>query len=193
MHDKTILVAYATSEGQTAKVADRVAATLRDQGFGTTTVGLDGVPSDVSVTDHDGVVVAASVHLGRHQPAAEAFVENNRESLAARPSAFLQVSLSAASDDPERLATAERYVEEFLAETRWEPDLTASVAGALRYSEYGFLKRLAMRQIAKEATGDVDTGRDYEYTDWDAVTAFATRFGALVADATEVRVGDASA
>lgn len=49
-------------------------------------------------------------------------------------------------------------------------------AGTLRYTRYGFFKRFLMKQINKREGGDTDTSRDYEYTDWDAVTAFANEF-----------------
>ena len=37
-----------------------------------------------------------------------------------------------------------------------------------------------MKRIAKDATGDTDTSRDYEYTDWAEVEAFANDFAAFV-------------
>ena len=47
------------------------------------------------------------------------------------------------------------------------------IAGALLYQEYGLLKRLVMRMIAKRAGGDTDTSRDHVYTDWEALERFA--------------------
>jgi menaquinone-dependent protoporphyrinogen oxidase len=52
------------------------------------------------------------------------------------------------------------------------------VAGALPYSKYNFFIRFIMRRIAAQAGGDVDTSRDYEYTDWGAVDRFASQFAA---------------
>jgi menaquinone-dependent protoporphyrinogen oxidase len=37
-----------------------------------------------------------------------------------------------------------------------------------------------MRLIVGHAGGDTDTSRDYEYTDWEAVTRFAEAFGQAV-------------
>lgn len=37
-----------------------------------------------------------------------------------------------------------------------------------------------MKRIATEATSDTDTARDYEYTDWQEVEAFAAEFDAFV-------------
>jgi menaquinone-dependent protoporphyrinogen oxidase len=53
---------------------------------------------------------------------------------------------------------------------------SASLAGALPYSRYGFLKRLLMRLIVWREGGDTDDSRDYDDTDWDAVECFARSF-----------------
>jgi len=107
-------------------------------------------------------------------------VSTNRDALAARPTAFFQLSISSAVADETRRAEAAGYVDAFLEETDWHPDRIGLFGGALRYSKYGFLKRLVMKRIAKEATGDTDTSRDYEYTDWHEVETFTADFAAFV-------------
>jgi menaquinone-dependent protoporphyrinogen oxidase len=174
----SFLLGYATSEGQTARIADRVAAALRERGHEATTVDL--AVDDPAVTDFDAVVVGSSIHVGKQQPAVERFVADADATLSSKPTGFFQVSLSSAADDPDRQAEAAAYVEDFLSTTGWQPDRIARFGGALRYSEYGFLKRLLMKRIAKEATGDTDTSQDYEYTDWAEVEAFAADFAAFV-------------
>lgn len=175
----TFLVFYGTGEGQTAKVADRIVGTLRERGHDATAVDAEGAPADLAVADYDAVLVGASIHGGKHQPAIREFVADNREALAARPTGFFQLSMSSAVDDEERRADAADYVDGFLEETGWHPDRIALFGGALRYSKYGFLMRLAMKRIAGRATGDTDASRDYEYTDWDEVDAFAADFAAF--------------
>jgi menaquinone-dependent protoporphyrinogen oxidase len=54
-------------------------------------------------------------------------------------------------------------------------------AGALLYTHYNFFIRWMMKRIVATAGGDTDTSRDYEYTDWNDVRAFARDFGASVA------------
>jgi len=50
-------------------------------------------------------------------------------------------------------------------------------AGALRYTQYGFVKRHLIKKISKDkASADLDTSRDYEYTDWNDVRHFAEEF-----------------
>ncbi|MNC94612.1 Protoporphyrinogen IX dehydrogenase [menaquinone] [compost metagenome] len=50
------------------------------------------------------------------------------------------------------------------------------MAGALPYSKYNWVKRWMMRRIVAKAGGDTDTSRDYEYTDWNDLRAFAKEF-----------------
>ena len=176
----SILIAYGTGEGQTAKVADHLARRLEGRGHAVDVVDVAGVREGLDLTPYDGVLVGASVHLGKHQERVKRFVRDHVEALASRPAAFFQVCLSSAVDDEERRAEAEGYLAEFTADTGWEPARRASFGGALRYSAYGFLKRGMMRRIAREATGDVDTARDYEYTDWTAVEAFADEVAGFV-------------
>ncbi|ODR83308.1 protoporphyrinogen oxidase [Haladaptatus sp. W1] len=176
----SFLVVYGTGEGQTAKVADRIATVLTERGHDASAVDAAERPSKSDLESIDAFLVGASIHLGKHQTEISEFVRGNRETLTLRPTAFFQLSMSSATTDDERQAEAAAYVDEFLEETDWNPDRIGLFAGALRYSKYGFLKRLMMKRIAKEATGDTDTSRDYEYTDWHEVEAFATDFAAFV-------------
>jgi menaquinone-dependent protoporphyrinogen oxidase len=184
----SFLVAYGTGEGQTAKVAEHVVGTLEARGHDAVAVDLGDAGDAPDATGYDAVVVGASIHVGEHQPAVREFVTANQDALTGRPTAFFQVSLSSATADEQRRAEAAAYVDDFLETTGWNPDRIGLFGGALRYSKYGFLKRLVMKRIAKEATGDTDTGRDYEYTDW----AEVERFGNDVAAFVEGRLGGAS-
>jgi menaquinone-dependent protoporphyrinogen oxidase len=168
-----VAVVYATTEGQTARIAERVASVLADRGHDPTLVHAAHPPPRFALDEYGGVVVGASVHVGRHQKAVARFVRDHRDALADRPSAFFSVSLTAAAGTPESDATARELAADFLADTGWTPDVTAVFAGALRYSEYGLLTRFLMRRIARNYGGGTDTSRDYEYTDWAAVERFA--------------------
>ncbi|ADD06953.1 flavodoxin domain protein [Natrialba magadii ATCC 43099] len=176
----SLLIYYGTGEGQTATVADRIADVLRNRGHDATTVDAADGLGDHAPESFDAVLVGASVHMGTHQSTVSEFVRTEREALASRPTAFFQLSLASAVDDDSARADAAEYVDEFLEKTDWQPDRIGLFGGALRYSKYGFLKRLVMKRIAKGATGDSDTSRDYEYTDWYEVEAFTADFAAFV-------------
>jgi menaquinone-dependent protoporphyrinogen oxidase len=173
-----VLVLYGTTEGHTAKIAGEIADTLRANGIGVDVVeaGMDAPRAG----DYDGVVVAASVHASRYQRSVRQWVQNNRVAFAGKPSAFVSVSLGVLQWQPEVQREVNAIVDRFLMTTGWRPMWTKSVAGALAYTKYGWLTRWIMQRIAAKAGGDTDTTRDYEYTDWQDVRAFAERFGRVV-------------
>ena len=175
----SFLILYGTGEGQTAKIAQRIATTVSERGHEATVIDVRDRTDSLALNEYDAVVVGASIHVGKHQKAIREFVSENRDTLAGMPTAFFQVSLSSANE--EKREEAAGYVESFLTETGWHPDRIGQFGGALRFSEYGFLKRLMMKRIAKDLlTEERAPNGDVEFTDWDAVDAFAADFAAFV-------------
>jgi menaquinone-dependent protoporphyrinogen oxidase len=169
-----IPVFYATTEGQTRRIAERIAQTLRTRGFESQAIDV-GSP-DAWKIDWRRVraaVLGASLHVGKHQPSAFAFAHAHAGELNACPSAFFSVSLSARSKNPSERVEAQRLAEKFAAEAQWQPRSIACIAGRLAYTRYGFFTRLLMRMIAKREGGSTDTSRDHEYTDWAEVERLA--------------------
>jgi menaquinone-dependent protoporphyrinogen oxidase len=83
------------------------------------------------------------------------------------------VCLTAHDQTPAAKAQVQQYVTEFEQATGWQPAKVGIFAGALLYRQYNFVKRFMMRKISGSHGGETDTSRDWEYTDWDAVTRFA--------------------
>lgn len=171
---KPILIVYSSTEGQTARIAEHLAGELRRQGSVVEVHETPELGDDVDLHRYAGVVLGASLHMRRHQKAMEAFARRHRDALAALPNAFFSVSLSAKKqDEPETRAALEEILADFVERTGWRPDHVMFVAGALKYSHYGFVKRAVMRSIARKEGGDTDTSQDYDYTDWPSVDRFA--------------------
>jgi menaquinone-dependent protoporphyrinogen oxidase len=169
------LILYATTEGQTARIAERIAQTLRRSGHAAETCPAMGATARLEAAKYDGVIVGASIHYGRHPRYLRSLVRLQRAALEARPSAFFSVSLSGGGPGAKPKA-ARRYLEVFLRQTGWHPRQTAAFAGALPFSKYGAFKRLLMVVFVGLGGGDTDASRDYEYTDWEAVERFAEVF-----------------
>jgi hypothetical protein len=55
--------------------------------------------------------------------------------------------------------------------TGWQPQRIARFGGAIAYRRYNPLLRFVMRRIAAHQGLSVDSSRDHEYTDWNAVDA----------------------
>jgi menaquinone-dependent protoporphyrinogen oxidase len=174
-----ILIVYGTTEGQTRKIAERIAAELEKLEHEVDLRDSTTVTEPLAEGAFDAVVIGASVHQGRHQTAVQHFVSANVGVLEQLPTAFFSVSLVASSPDPEDRQDAANLIEAFCEKTGWHPTLTRSIPGALRYTEYDFLKRWIMELIVRHYSGPTDSSRDYEFTDWDDVARFAQEFARM--------------
>ncbi len=170
-----VLILYATSEGHTARIAERIAQGLRDKGHCVASQRVDASGTIPDLESYQGVIVGAPVHYGRHPSHLRTLLREHRAALAARSSAFFSVSLSAGGPGA-KPAAARRYVQTFLRQAGWQPQQASAFGGVLQFSKYGRLKRLLMILFVGLAGGDTDTSRDYEYTDWDAVERFTGAF-----------------
>ena len=170
-----ILVLYGTTEGQTAKIAGALANTLHADGHVVDVVAA--APRTPNLGDYAGVVVAASVHGGRYQKPVQQWVAAHADELRSMPTAFVSVSLGVLQKDAKVQQEVAAILDRFLLGTGWTPTMVTSVAGALVYSRYNWIKRRIMRRIAGAAGGDTDVSKDYEYTDWKQVETFAREFG----------------
>ena len=166
-----ILLCYHSSEGQTAKIADRIASVLTERGA---TVDVRVAEDDPSPTGYDGVIVGDSIHAGRHSRELRRWIARHGDELDAVPTALFQVSLTSSREGEASAAEANRLLQLLLDSTDLDPDVVGLFAGALVYTRYGWFKRRMMSKMAALEGGDTDTSRDFEYTDWDAVEHFAT-------------------
>jgi menaquinone-dependent protoporphyrinogen oxidase len=169
----TILVAYATTEGTCRDLARHIGGRVEAAGHHALTAAVED-SFDQVVAAADAVLLIGSVHLGQHKPALAAFVREHGKRIGRMPSAFLSVSLSAA--DPATREEAVGYLDVFLAEVGWTPTSSETVAGDLRYSRYGPLKRLFMRFMAGRKGLPTDTRRDHDLTDYEALDRFVDGF-----------------
>jgi menaquinone-dependent protoporphyrinogen oxidase len=176
-----VAVLYATREGHTHKIAEHVAAELRTQGLLAEVHQVEAAEAGSALSHCAGVVLAGSVHLGRHERELVSFIKQHRAELERLPAAFLSVSLSEAgaeqTDAPtdkrtKAQADVRRLIDELFEQTGWHPARAKAVAGALLYSKYNVLVRFVMKRIAKAEGASTDTSRDHEYTDWATLDRF---------------------
>ena len=175
-----LLIAYATKEGHTGHIAERMRETLAARGHDVRLARVGKAPTEVPA-DTDAVIVGGSIHAGKHQPELVAFAREHRDRLARLPSAFFTVCLTAVDDTPEAAAETAKYVQQFIAESGWRPARTAAFAGRLAWTQYDFFTRLVMKLVTRQhGLTDQDTSRDYDYTDYEAVRRFAEDVAATV-------------
>lgn len=177
-----VLIVHATRHGQTATIARRMEAALRDQGHAVQLVDASRPPKSLEVWRFDATFVGAPMYAGHYPASIIRFVRSQREFLQRGVSAFFSVNLAIASRTSDGRAQTLPLVERFIEETGWRPTRVELFAGALNYTSYNFFIRLFMRHIARKSGGDTDTSRDYEYTDWAAVERFAADVVAQIAE-----------
>lgn len=173
-------ILFSTTEGHVRKLAQFAAARLTKLGHEACV--YDAAQSDQSeVARFDLALLIASVHIGRYQHSFIKSVRENHQALNALPSAFVSVSLSAAGDNPSDLAGLRACVDRLERDTLWHPRAVHHAAGAMLFSAYGFLTKLAIKFIARRRGKIVNMSEDYDLTDYAAFEAFIDRFAASAA------------
>jgi menaquinone-dependent protoporphyrinogen oxidase len=177
-----ILIVYGTTDGHTRKIAHVLAENLRAHCCSVDTVDAASPRWRLSPERYDGVIVAASVHIGDYQRAVARWARVHAPMLNLMPTAFLSVCLAVLERGVKPRQEILRIMRRFLVRNGWRPTITKMVAGALPYTRYGWLKRMMMKRIVAKAGGDTDTTRDFEYTDWNDLRDFTRDFAAVVAE-----------
>lgn len=160
-----ILIAYATREGHTRKIARHLADRLVDAGQSVELLTI-GDADGLDLDRFHAVVLAAPIHMGYYPSDLTDFLSENAGRLNAKPSFFLSMSLAAAGHDAEDWRSLDNILDDLLRATEWRPRKAKHVAGAYRPSQYDLVRRLVMRQIVGRKDPDADLSKDKEYTDW---------------------------
>lgn len=167
-----ILIAYSTVDGHTRKISERLRQTLEGGGR---LVELHEITDStgIDLKSFDQVVIGASIRYGKYRPSLFEFIESNRDALESRQSAFFSVNLVARKAEKNSSETNPYVVKTFRKNTDWKPDRMAVFAGKVDYARYGFWDRQIIRMIMWMTHGPTDPTAKIEYTDWQAVDAFA--------------------
>ena len=176
-----LLIVYGTTEGHSRKIARFMKDILQDAGHEVTIADASDEPPGPK--DYDGVLIGGSIHIHKYQPAVAHYITHHVAALNKMPGAFFSVCLAVASDIEEEHLEAQKITSDFLLQTGWAPLMTTQIAGALKYTEYDFFKRLIMKMISKKEGRTTDTSQNYEYTDWNEVKKFVVEFADKVAGA----------
>ena len=170
-----ILVAYATIDGHTKKIAEFVARISIAQGFSVFIYDAKSKLPEPFPESYEMTIIAAPVHAGKYPLAIQRWVHGHSEKLNQLPSAFISVCLGVLENRIEANRKIAEIRQQFLHKSGWHPALMHDVAGAIPYTRYGILKKWVMKRIAHKFSSDTDTSRDHEYTDWGDLEEF-TRF-----------------
>jgi len=175
------LIAFASREGQTEKIAHHIARQLEDHGALVRLIDIKANEPEVGADDYDSMVIAGSVHLGRYDGELSGFVMRHGEALRRCPSAFLSVSLSAASHEESERSAIDEIAQKFLAEHGWKPDILLHVAGAVHDRQLNPIERIVLHAIVDSKGVERHPSGDTELTDWGGLDRFVRELETLVA------------
>lgn len=170
-----VAIFFATREGHTRAIAEHLAGAIRARGPLVDLFDVARLAEPISLGTFAAVVLAASIHLRRHEPEMQAFAERHRDALERVPTTLLSVSMTEAlAEDStrtteERAAAAEEVramIHRFLEETGLVPAHVHAIAGALPFSRYGPLQRFLVTRIARQAGLADSAAIDVDFTDW---------------------------
>ena len=169
-----VLLAFASVEGHTKKIAVYVEQVLREAGCDVARVNVIDSMGSVRIDDFDVVVLAASVHRQRHPKEFEKFLRTFGDRLQLLPALFFSVSLCAAF--PSGQAEATSYVRDLAERTGYSATSTALIGGALQFSKYQDFERQVVRLIGLHLKQYTSVAQDAEFTDWALVRARVVEF-----------------
>jgi menaquinone-dependent protoporphyrinogen oxidase len=170
---------YATRDGQSRRIAERIANRLAAHGIPVLPRDLAGgsvTPSSLAAARL--VVVVAAVRYGRPLPEAEQFLASYRTLREPPQLVLLSVNLTARKPGKDTVE-GNAYLRKSIARHRLAPAFALAIAGRLDYSRYGWLDRQVIRFIMKLTGGPTDPKTCIEYTPWDVVDDVALRIAAL--------------
>ena len=170
MTEPTVLIVFHSVHGQTARVAQHLATTMRVAGVSVDVRSIEAAPAP---DPYDVVVIGDALHAVHYGRELRTYVRRHAQTLNAKPSGLFQLSLTSIRTDDGHTRAARAAMDVFLDITGFEPSRIALFAGALPYSRYNWFIRWIMTKIVRREGGDTDTTQDYEYTDWNAVDSFA--------------------
>jgi menaquinone-dependent protoporphyrinogen oxidase len=176
------LIVFATTDGHTEVLARFVAERLGRAGLSGSLCNAE----DAKLPDpsrFDAAILAASIQDGRYQGSICRFARRNHSTLNAMPSAFISVSLSAASHSSEDHDRLDDWLDRFERQTHWRPKAVHHVGGVLPLSRENIFRKLLLKIRAAEDGFTLDTSEDYDLTDYDALCAFIDGFIAAASGA----------
>lgn len=164
-----ILLVYATTDGHTRKICERLQQVIESCGQQVQLLAIDEAQPDLS--QYAKIVVGASIRYGKHSKLIYDFVRRNQPLLDSKPNAFFSVNVVARKPDKNQPDT-NPYLKKFLTQIDWQPKQLAVFGGVLDYPSYRFWDRLMIRLIMWMTKGPTAPDTRIDYTDWGEVEAF---------------------
>lgn len=172
-----ILILYSTTDGHTVEICRRLKQAIESRSHSVQLLDVKDDPELVAGT-FDKIVIGASIRYGKHQPLVKQFIEKNQAILESHPNAFFSVNVVARKPEKNRPET-NPYLQKFLKQIDWQPQLLGVFAGRIDYPSLGFIDKHMIRLIMWITKGPTDPTLTLEFTDWQKVEEFGVKIADL--------------
>jgi menaquinone-dependent protoporphyrinogen oxidase len=166
----SILIIYSTTDGQTLDICRRIAEIISTKSI-PEIVSLKDV-NQLNLSKYKKIIIGASIRYGKHKPELYNFIKENLNVLNKIESAFFSVNVVARKSEKNTPKT-NPYMKKFLKLSPWKPQNLAVFAGKIDYQSYKFIDKHMIRFIMWIGKGPTNLKGSYEFTNWQAVDAFA--------------------
>ena len=166
-----ILIIYSTTDGHTKKICQKIRWLIEQQGHNVKLVSIDD-EAPVQPELFDKIVIGARIRYGKHNKNVLDFVTRNKDILQNKPAAFFSVNVVARKPDKNQPDT-NPYIQKFLKQVPWRPDVLAVFAGEIDYQKYRFFDRMMIRLIMYITHGPTGLNTVTDFTNWEQVEDFA--------------------
>tara|TARA_Y100001970_G_C14050050_1_gene758460 strand:+ start:333 stop:869 length:537 start_codon:yes stop_codon:yes gene_type:complete len=161
-----LLILYSSVDGHTKSICEYIAKKLSLQ----KSISIYSMEESnkCNLDDFDEIVIGASIRYGYHRKNVYQFVNENKELLEKKKTAFFSLNLTARKPEKNTPET-NPYIIKFLKKVNWEPNIKGVFAGRLDYPSLDCANKLAILFIMVITNGPKDISKVYELTDWDKV------------------------
>ena len=166
----SILITYSTTDGHTRSICEKLKQVIEAQHHSVVISAMADDP-DIDIEPFDKIVIGASIRYGKHQKQVFEFIEQNQPILDGKPNAFFSVNVVARKPE-KNLPETNPYLQKFLKQIPWQPQLLAVFAGKIDYPRYNFVDKHMIRFILWMGKGPTDLSTTTEFTDWEKVAEF---------------------
>jgi menaquinone-dependent protoporphyrinogen oxidase len=162
-------ILYATVDGQTLKISNKLKEVLTQNGNTVEIYSIDDF--DKEIDSFDKFIIGSSIRYGKHNSKIIEFIKTHKDQFEKTKTAFFSVNLVARKPDKNTPETNPYYIK-FLKEVDWKPYKAAVFAGKIDYKIYSFWDKLMIQLIMWMTKGPTNPDAEIEYTDWEKVKEF---------------------
>lgn len=186
MVENTIFLLYASHDGHTRKIVERLAPYLSERGQAVSTYNLaECEPPSFMVEDAAAVLLFSPIRYGYHLTPIDTYIKKHKQLIGNDKLGLISINLTARKAEKNRPET-NPYYKKWLKYHKVKPHVQAVFAGRLDYAQYKWWDKQLIRLIMSITGGPTALNTAIDYTNWAEVDVLAEQVIKLAVKKQEV-------